>query len=119
MYLKDFRIYNSRLLRKLTWSNRIDRVCNGVLMKCYVPHFQNADKENQIYIEALKTAAPMIESETRALKVAHQDYRESKYDGLRLLLLGCALQELKDKQIARHQYLTEQIEEAKQYRKGL
>ena len=72
MKLKEIKVYNSKLLRQLTWANRIERVCNGVLMRFYVPFGDRVDTDQKICIDAIKTVDPMLDGEKRSLQMAKQ-----------------------------------------------
>ena len=61
----------------------------------------------------------MSAGEKRSLQMARQDLSDSRYSEIKMMILRHALHDLRQAQYERHQYLSQELARAKQYRKGL
>ena len=117
MYIKNLRIYNFKLLQKLTWANRIDHFGNRFVVMLHNFNLADQTAESYVCVEAVRTIEPEIKLEGIKLRSARSYYKKAKKDLKRMQLLYDDLIKIQESQQERHQFLESQIEVAEQYRK--
>ena len=114
MYIKNVKLYNSKLLRQMTWANRTDRFFNGLSLKIY-RHFMPETFENTFCLGALEITSMLIKIEKQKLK----DVREMLSENPESLFATHQLTQMRQIHELRHNLLETRFEKAKQYRKEL